>query len=235
MAVKRDYGSFSKASVRILAPAVASLGYHHLQGAAFGREKSGWVEGFFLQQSQWGSGDFCVNVGIHVPTLEELWSLDHAERSFGLLIAWRLSDIAPEYRGERWYHAKDKEQLESNLSLVAETLSKADSWFEQFRSFSDVVERYRLQAGLPESPFGDDRQVVDILNYSLLLMLDGAKQRAREWLILAMEILERPVYWNSSQGVFGHNGGPGFRLMKPSKDDELRKRVIQSALEKLQC
>src|SRR5512138_2845907 len=107
MALKRDYGSFAKASTRMLSPHVDSLGYRLWYGGGFGREKACWVEGFFLQQSQWGSGDFCVNVGIHVPGLEELCALDREDRNFRLLIAWRLSDSAAESGGDHWYHAKN--------------------------------------------------------------------------------------------------------------------------------
>jgi len=231
MAVKRDYGSFAKASVRLLAPQVQPLGYVPWYGGGFGRQKSGWVEGFFLQQSQWGSGDFCVNLGVHVPGLEEF--LDRAQRVFGLLIAWRLSDAATEHAGDRWYHAKNKEQLQNNLNVIAATLVKADSWFQQFGSFSDVVEQYRVRSGLPTVPDADLRRDASVLNYGLLLLLDNAKQAAETWLRFAGELFARPMYWNAKTRTFSHEQAPGLRLMKPTKDDELRKRVIDSALARL--
>jgi hypothetical protein len=231
MAVKRDYGSFAKASTRLLSPHVEPLAYRPWYGGAFGREKAGWVEGFFLQQSQWGSGDFCVNIGIHVPGLDELWALDREEKVFGLLIAWRLSDAANEQGGERWYHAKNKEQLENNMMVVAATLAKADGWFQQFRSFADVVEQYRIRTRLPSAP-ADDLGVTGVLNYGLLLLLAEAKEQAVPWLRLAGELLARPSYWNAKARTFTHAPGPGLKLVKPTKDDELRRRVIESALAK---
>jgi hypothetical protein len=231
MAVKRDYGSFAKASTRLLAPQVESLGYRIWHGGGFRREKAGWMEGFFLQQSQWGSGDFCVNVGINVPGLDELWALDRDEKIFGLLIAWRLSDAATEHGGERWYHAKNKEQLENNLKTVAATLAKADVWFQQFQSFTDVVEQYRMRTGLPNIPAGD-LWATGVLNYGLLLLVADCKQEAARWLRFAGELFARPTYWNAKARTFSHEPGPGLKLMKPTKDDELRRRVIDSALEK---
>jgi hypothetical protein len=233
MAVKRDYGSFAKASARLLAPQVEPLGYRPWYGGGFGREKSGWVEGFFLQQSQWGSGDFCVTLGIHVPDHEEIWALDRVNRVFGLLIAWRLSDVGTEHGGDRWYHAKNKEQLQNNMSLVAASLAKADSWFQQFSSFSDVVEQYRVRSGLPRVPMGELRFVC-VLNYGILLFLDNAKQEAASWLRFAGDLHARPKYWDAKARTFSHEQAPGLKLMKPTKDDELYRRVIESTLAKLE-
>ena len=231
MAVKRDYGSFAKASIRLLTPQVESLGYRQWYGGGFGREKAGWIEGFFLQQSQWGNGDFCVNIGIHVPGLDELWALDREEKVFRLLISWRLSDAANEHGGERWYHAKNKEQLENNMKVVAATLAKADEWFQQFRSFPDVVEQYRVRTGLPNAP-ANDLWVTGVLNYGLLLLLAEAKEQAASWLRFAAELLGRPNYWNAKTRAFTHEPGPGLKLMKPTKEDELRRRVVAAALTK---
>jgi len=229
MAVKRDYGSFAKASTRLIAPQVEQLGYRPWYGGGFGREKAGWIEGFFLQQSQWGSGDFCVNLGIHVPGLEDLWALDREERVFGLLIAWRLSEGATEHSGDRWYHAKNQEQLADSLKDVSATLAKNDEWFRQFRYFSDVVEQYRHRSGLPCDPSGD-LPAVGALNYGLLLLLADAKQDAARWLRFTRELLSRPMYWDAKARTFSHEPAIGRKLMKPSKDDELRRRVIDSAL-----
>jgi hypothetical protein len=233
MPVKRDYGSFARASTQLLVPQVESLGYRPWHGGGFGRQKAGWVEGFFLQQSQWGSGDFCVNLGIHVPGVEDLWALDRKDRHFGLLIAWRLSEAATEHGAEQWYHAKNKEQLENNLKVVAATLAKADGWFHQFRSFSDVVEQYRVRSGLPSVPV-DDLRVVAVLNYGLLLLLADAKHDAAQWLRYAGELLARPMFWDAKTRTFGHKPAPGLKLMKPTKDDELRRQVIDSALARVE-
>ncbi len=231
MAVKRDYGSFAKASTRLLTPQVKSLGYHPWYGGAFGREKEGWVEGFFLQQSQWGSGDFCVNIGIHAPSFDSLWAMDGEKRHFGLLIAWRLFDAATEQDAERWYNAKNKDQLQISLRLVVAALAKADGWFHQFGSFPDVVEQYRVRNNLPYEPHGD-LWITAVMNYGLLLLLDDAKPQATQWLRFAGELLSRPNYWDPKARTFTHESGPGLKLVKPTKDDELRRRVLESALAK---
>jgi hypothetical protein len=229
MAVQRDYGSFAKASARLLSPQVRPLGYRPRHGGEFAREKSGWVEAFFLQQSQWGSGNFCVNIGIDVPALNEFYD----DRNFGLLIGWRLSDAATEHGGERWYRAKDSVQLQNNLKLVADALAKAEPWFHQFDSFSNVVEQYRVRSGLPEVPAGDLR-VVCALNYGLLLLLDHERAKAAQWLRFARDLLARPIYWNQKTKEFSHQQLPGLKLMKRSKDDELRTRAIETALSRLE-
>ena len=226
MAARRDYGSFAKASKCMLAPQIESLGYRQDQGG-FVREKSGWVEGFFLQQSQWGSGDFCVNIGLNVPAIDNYWSLDRSH--LGLLIAWRLSDSAKEDGAERWFNAKNKEQLENSIGLVAVGLTKADSWFHQFQSLSDVVESYRVREGLPKAPSGELNSL-RLLNYGLLLLADSSKGEAANWLQLAKELESRPQYWNPESRTFTREHLPGSKLIKPTEDDKLRVRVIESAL-----
>jgi len=44
MFVRRDYGTFSNAAARLLKPMVAPLGYSQIKGAAFGRQRDGWIE-----------------------------------------------------------------------------------------------------------------------------------------------------------------------------------------------
>lgn len=229
MAVRRDYGNFAKASARLLAPQVEGMGFLPLKGAAFARAKNGWVEAFFLQQSQWGS-DFCVNIGIDVPALAELSEL---RRDLGLLIHWRRSDGANEHGAEKWYHAKDKEQLERNLTIVASLLHQADSWFQQFRAFSDVVEQYRVRSGLPKIP-STDLRLLTTLNYGLLLLLDGAKQEAARWLHVAKELVHKPMYWDAKQRTISFQPSAGAKEMKPSEDSERQKRVVVAALARLE-
>jgi hypothetical protein len=233
MAVKRDYGSFAKASTRLLAPRVESLGYRPWYGGGFGQEKSDWVEGFFLQQSQWGSGDFCVTMGIHVPRLEEFWALDPPATVFGLLIGWRLNEQAAEHGGDMWYHAKNTLQLENALNRVADLLAKAEPWFEQFRSFKDVVEQFRLRSGLPTASVSTLHSGVlncSVLNYGLLLMLDNDRERACDWLLFAKDCLARPIYRHSETRTFTYEKLAGSKIVKPTKDHELRKRVVEAAL-----
>jgi hypothetical protein len=73
-----------------------------------------------------------------------------------------------------------------------------------------------------------DREVC-VLNYGLLLLLANAKQEARDGLDL-LRALARPVYWDEKARIFRREPAPGLKLMKPTKDDELRRRVIDSAL-----
>jgi hypothetical protein len=112
-------------------------------------------------------------------------------------------------------------------------LAEAESWFARFGRFADVVEEYRDRSSLPSEPAGDLPEVAT-LNYGLLLHLDGRSQEAAWWLRYTSVLLARPVYYDSKAKTLGHDPTPGARLMKPSKDDELRKRVVESALAKLE-
>jgi hypothetical protein len=231
--VKRDYGSFGKSSTKILAPFVEPLGYIPCCGASFGRSKGLWIEGFFLQQSVDGSGDFSVNVGIHVPDLDTYWPPPSAKPTFGLLIAWRLSDSPPDYQGERWYHAKDKEQLARNLQLIAGYLTHADIWFTRFSTFSDVIEAYRIQSRLPETPHVD-LQLVTVLNYAILLAINSEKQKSLAWFRYAATIHARPTYWNAKTGAIGFEASADTVKMKKTKDDEVRRHVIENSILRLE-
>ena len=88
-----------------------------------------------------------------------------------------------------------------------------------------------MRSSLPIAPAGDLR-LVGVLNYGLLLLLAEAKEESARWLRFAGELLSRPMYWDAKARTFSHEQGPGLKLMKPTKDDELRRRVIDSALAK---
>jgi hypothetical protein len=169
-------------------------------------------------------------VGIHVPALEELWAPGDAEPTFGLAIAWRLTESGRDDDPERWYPAKDKQELMSSLDIVAKTLVIADSWFLQFRTFSDVVEGFRKRTGLTEIPGLESHRELAALNYGLLLLLDGAKQEALKWLKFAATALSQPRYWDPKLGTITYVKLPGTRQIKPTKDDVLRVKVAEAAI-----
>src|SRR4051812_7078260 len=91
MSVKRDYGNFSKAVRKMLPALVAPQGYADLGDGFFARQRDGWLEGFGLQQSHSGDGDFCINMGIHVPRLDLRWA-DPQPDGHALSISFRLSE-----------------------------------------------------------------------------------------------------------------------------------------------
>ncbi|WP_426212739.1 hypothetical protein [Massilia sp. TWP1-3-3] len=146
MAVDRDYGNFSKVASRLLKPLVEPLGYHQIKGAAFGRLRDGWIEGFFLQQSGWGGGDFWVNAGLSVPKLDDLWQNDPSTRSFGLILGARL-DRQGISHGAESYPAENEIKLSASLERVARDLKAADSWFAKFQSLDEVAVEYKLHNG----------------------------------------------------------------------------------------
>src|ERR1700761_6983796 len=114
MAVKRDYGSFSQACQKIFAPMVSRLGFEPQGDAAFARERNGYRDGLFFQQAPWGSGEFCMTVGFHVPALGALLG---DEPTFGLLLARRVG--AAGIDDECWLGANDKNELTESLRTFA--------------------------------------------------------------------------------------------------------------------
>jgi len=71
------------------------------------------------------------------------------------------------------------------------------------------------------------------MNYGLLLLLNNENQRAAQWLQFASELQARPKYWDAKTRKIGYEAGPGMKLLKPTKDDELRIKVIDSSRAKL--
>jgi hypothetical protein len=43
------------------------------------------------------------------------------------------------------------------------------------------------------------------------------------------------MYWDAKARTFSRQSAPGLKLMQPTKEDELRRRVIGSALAKVEC
>ena len=145
------------------------------------------------------------------------------------MIAWRLESTAPGHEGGQWYPAKDKQQLESNLKRVVVALAKADQQFQQFGSFSDVVEEYRRQSRLPLSPTGkiESFNTYGVMDYGLLLMLDNGNEDAIRWLHRARELLE-PIM-ESDKKLMKFKKYDGF-----TKANQLRMSVLDSALARLE-
>lgn len=178
-----DYGSFSKAAPRLLKPLVEELQFKQVKGTAFARERAQWVDGFFLQQSAYGSGDFCVNVGIDVPALDDLRGTLAADRSFGLLVYTRLGDDGVD--DEAWLPASDKAELQASITTVQSWLPALNAWFNRFQSFGDIVAEYERRNDLTCIKEDEHLSTLAITNYGLLLQLAGSVSEARSWLEIA--------------------------------------------------
>ncbi len=174
MAVNRDYGNFSQAASRLLKPMIEHLGYHQIKGAAFGRQRDGWIEGFFLQQSGWGGGDFWVNAGLNVPKMDDLWHNAPSERSFGLILGARLDSQGIQHGAES-YPAENIIELQASLECVATNLKAADSWFAKFQSLADVAVEYKLRNG----------GAIAHINSGFLLLLAGRVTESKKMLEIA--------------------------------------------------
>jgi hypothetical protein len=182
MSVLRDYGTFSKTAARLLKPMLEPLGYSQIKGAAFGRQRDDWIEGFFLQQSGWGGGHFYVNVGFNVPALDDLWKTELKDRSFGLILGGRLGSQGIEHGAES-YPAENLVELKESLVQVANALETADSWFAKFQSLTDVAIEYKLHNG----------GAIANINSGFLLLLAGKYIEAREKLETARRTWQKIV------------------------------------------
>lgn len=232
MAAKRDYGSFSSACERYFTPMVEGLGFHSLGGVRFGRQRTGWMDGLFFQQSQWGSGDFSATVGFYVPELYELWSYP---KSFGLLLGGRLSEEGIGL-GDCWHYAKDKIQLQTNLETFAKYLSGALPWFDRVASIRDIAELYRQKEQLADSPpelLPLEKQI-SAANLGFLLLLSGRDREAKEWLQVAVHSMAQPLYCTRERHPkFVFEKQPGAKLVKPSTEQKHQLTALQSALARL--
>jgi Domain of unknown function (DUF4304) len=206
MATKRDYGTFSKAAPRLLTPLAAQLGYKQLSGTTYSRNRQNWTEGFFLQASGYGSGDFCVNIGISVPQLDGLWQCETDSDALSLLIGERLT---PTSMGEHWFAASDLSELQSSVQEVAGALLLAEKWFTDIKSIADIANLYRSKNNVSMQEEEDCHlYVLPNANYGLLLLLAGEKLEAREWLSWSLAQLEGEVAENEV----------GFSRRKPGKE-----------------
>lgn len=229
MTVHRDYGNFSKTASRLLKPLVSQHGYSQFAGASFSRNRQEWLEGFFLQQTQWGGGHFWVNIGIDVPGLNDLW-LNSSAKSFGLLIGERLDNQGVDH-GAAPYPASNAAELDASIKQVVEDLPSAESWFAQFRSLSDVAERYRYVNNV--MPIGNNNQnaCIGVLNYGFLLLLSSRITEAKEWLQEAYGLSKQVV---SDDEARFKKRRPGKEALQYHEFNLQRLRAAESALRNLE-
>lgn len=231
MAAKRDYGSFAKASQRMLAPLVSPYGYAHLGQGFFARRKNGWMEGFGLQQTQYGDGSFCINMGIDVPALDERWLRpDTAPR--GLLIRFRLSERGVD-QGDCWLPAGNKEELNQSLVRLASWLPLAEPWFAKLATMSDVAQLYRSRTNLVELGQNPWHLQLQAANYGFLLAEAGEDVTAKLWLEEAERLMSRPVYYAPGWAHMLHEKVKGARLQKPTPDEIRQLEAIRTSLRSL--
>jgi hypothetical protein len=178
-----DYGSFSKAGPRLLKPAMEKLQFKQLSGVAFARDRGQWIDGIMLHQSAYGRGDFCVDVGIDVPALDDLRMTAPADRHFGLLIWGRLGPDGVD--DESWFPASDKVELEASMREVESYLPAAEAWYRKFLSLEDIVAEYLTRSDLTHVEENEHLSTVAITNYGLLLQLAGHLSESRRWLKIA--------------------------------------------------
>ena len=230
MAVKRDYGTFSKAVQKMLPPLVAPHGYEHLGHGFFARRKAGWLEGFGLQQSQWGDGDFCINMGIDVPGVNARWLAPETD-GHGLYISFRLSEAGAD-RGDRWLPADNKQRLAESLEKLASWLPVVEPWFSQFQCMSDVARVYRSTTQLVEPGENSWYLQIKAANYGFLLAEAGEVAEARRWLQEAERLMSLPVY-HAPNGDMVHEKIKGARLQKPSESETRQLEAVRQSLAEL--
>jgi hypothetical protein len=182
-----DYGSFAKVGRKLLAPSLSGLGYEFV-GSMFVRTKPHWVDVIALQQSQFGSGSFCVNLGLHVPSLGHWWRLQSYEPA-ALAVAHRLS---PQGVGtqEKWFPAANRVELERSIEEVAAYLPRAEPWFAAVRCVADIAALYSKRHGLSSGKVGP-LQALSAANYGFLLAQAGSTSEARVWLVKAESLLRK--------------------------------------------
>ncbi|MGH8445114.1 MAG: hypothetical protein ACREVL_07600 [Solimonas sp.] len=227
MAVKRDYGSFAKATDRLLPALIRPQGYEPAGNGFFARRREGWLEGFGLQQSQFGGGEFRINMGIHVPALRERW-LKADDGVHGLSIAFRLSADGAD-QGDAWLPAANRSELERSLATLVSWLPLAEPWFRQFRSLSDVARIYRERSNLV-APGGNEHHLrIMAASYGFLLAEAGDSTEARLWLQEAARLMSLPVY-DLPDGGMAHEKLKGARLQKPSADGVRQLDAVRRSL-----
>lgn len=228
MAVKRDYGSFAKASRKILAPLVSPYGYEDLGEGFFARRKNRWMEGFGLQQTQYGDGSFCINMGIDVPALDTRWRRpDTAPR--GLLIHFRLSERGVD-QGDCWLPADNKEELNQSLVRLASWLPLVEPWFARLASLSDVAQLYRSRTNLVELGQTPWHLQLQAANYGFLLAEAGEDASAKQWLEEAERLMSLPVYHAPGWAHMLHEKVKGARLQKTTPDEIRQLEAVRASL-----
>ena len=226
MAVKRDYGSFSKACERYFTPMIAPLGMQPLGGNKFGRKRERWTDGLFLQQSQWGSGAFSVTIGIHIPELDDLWQMPPG---FGFLVGGRLSERG--VGSDCWLPARDNGELLASLKHFAQFLETAMPWFDTVQSIDDIAERYKTSNGIPAEPpdLPDLGKQLRWGNYGMLLLMCNRRKDARRWITAALDSMSRPLYFTPSR-TFVYEKVAGAQRVKQSGDTRDQIKALTAVL-----
>jgi hypothetical protein len=219
MTDRHDYGTFSRTAPRLLKPMVAPSGYQQLDGVAFGRQRDGWMESFFLQQSAYGSGDFVVEVGLSVPAMDDLWQNEPADRSFGLFVSARLANNGPN-GGYDLYPAANKIELIASLERVAKDLKSMDSWLAKFDTMTAIAAEYEKTAQGP----------LAAINLGFLLILAGQTSRAKAMLEYAQQEWDFIV---SSEDPYLTRKRPGKDALKYHALNVHRLAVVEDALRAL--
>ena len=231
MSVRRDYGSFAKATQRYLPPMIEPLGYTHRGGGFFGRTREGWLEGFGLQQTQYGDGSFCANMGIHVPAQARRWLDPEQSAPNSFSIEFRLSERGAD-QGDAWLPAADKTELLASFDRLVSWLPLAEPWFEQLSSLSDVAAVYRSRTHL--TTLGENGWHLQLMaaNYGFLLAEAGELDQARQWLAESERLMSLPVYHLKTGGMV-HEKVKGARLAKPDADEQRQLQAVRASLEAL--
>ena len=226
--MRYDYGSFAKATTRLLSPRVAGLGYRSIAPAWFARDGEDRVEGFFLSRGRFSS-DFAVCVGIHLPRLADLWQNASAS-PLSLVVAGWLAQQGVDHRGER-YKAANLAELTASLDAVARALPAADDWYARLKSVDDIVAEYGRKNGL-ESPGGNDpRMLLGIINYGFLLRAANRPAEARPWLDEAQAFCREAVAADDASAA---KRRPGRQVREIHRINRLRLSVVEAALRGLE-
>lgn len=212
----------------MLAPLVSPYGYEHTGQGFFARRKNSWVEGFGLQQTQYGDGSFCINMGIDVPSLDIRWLRpDTALR--GLLIHFRLSERGAD-QGDCWLPSDNKEELNQSLVRLASWLPLVEPWFAQLTTMSDVAQFYRSRTNLVELGQNPWHLQLQAANYGFLLAEAGEDASAKQWLEEAERLMSLPVYYASGWAHRLHEKVKGARLQKPTPDEVRQLKAVRTSL-----
>ncbi|MFZ6733447.1 hypothetical protein ACO0LG_16085 [Undibacterium sp. Ji42W] len=211
MAVKRDYGAFSKTAPKHLKPLITNLDFQQTTGAYFLRKRESWEEGFYLQQSGYGSGNFWVEIGLSVPGMHTYWQTDPAEKSFGFIVGRRLGINLASYHSEV-YPAENADELKASLQLVAQHLHIAESWFSNFNTLKDVAKFYGK---------GNNNEL-SAANHAYLLLLAGEPEKAKIKLAYAKRKMQLTVVEHEAS----------FKKRKPGKE---ALHIYELDLHRLKC
>ena len=184
LTTKRDYGTLAKAAPRLLTPIAEPLGFRQLMGASYTRSRGDWIDCFFLQSSVYGSGDFCVNLGVWVPKLDGLRQNEPTDRNLSLVVSERLTPLGA--GGDHWFEAANLVGLKSSIETVGQGLRLAETWFSRVNSLADVASLYRATNTVSKKVDSAHSHVLANTTYGFLLLLAGDAAEARDWLSFAL-------------------------------------------------